>query len=158
MTGTKNALQRPLLLLYTFVPMALQVWKVIETFPEIPRHKTVFDGKSNAYAAEEIKTVDKKFVRKFELPDAGSSAKQGPSKAPAKGPGGGKGKGKGKGKETTEQPAQSAPIKSKNEFTVKIVCVAKIELEELHRFIRREGPLTSSCLTAIQGKLILDDG
>ncbi|KAF9980022.1 Protein argonaute 10 [Mortierella antarctica] len=127
---------------------ARQVWKVIETFPEIAKHKTVFDGKCNAYAAEEMPV--NKLTRTFELPDAGSSAKGGPSKALAKGPGGGKGKGKGKGKETAEQPAQSGPTKSKNEFTVKIARVERIELEELHRFIRREGPLTSSCLTAIQ--------
>ncbi|KAK3807380.1 MAG: Piwi domain-containing protein [Benniella sp.] len=38
----------------------------------------------------------------------------------------------------------------KNEFVVKISKVAAINLEELHRFLRREGPVTPGCLTAIQ--------
>ncbi|KAF9963509.1 Protein argonaute 10, partial [Mortierella alpina] len=113
---------------------ARQVWKVIETFPEIARNKTVFDGKCNAYAAEEMA------VDKLTRPGGGGGG----------GGGKGKGKGKGKAKDAAEQPAQSSAAKSKNEFTVKIARVARIELEELHRFIGRKGPLTPSCLTAIQ--------
>jgi hypothetical protein len=47
--------------------------------------------------------------------------------------------------------AASTPTRKKNEFTVKFCRVAKIELEELHRFLNREGPVTPSCFTAIQG-------
>ncbi|KAG0205476.1 Protein argonaute 10 [Mortierella sp. GBA30] len=121
---------------------ARQLWKVIEsTFPEIAKHKTVFDGRCNAYSSEEMK-VDK-LVRKVELPDAGSPARGGPSKVQAKGAPRDVAKGGAKG------ITEVAP-KNKNEFTVKIARVARIELEELHRFIRREGPITPGCFTAIQ--------
>ncbi|KAF9181636.1 Eukaryotic translation initiation factor 2C [Haplosporangium sp. Z 11] len=40
--------------------------------------------------------------------------------------------------------------KKANEFVVKITRVARIELEELHRFLRCEGPITSGCFTAVQ--------
>ena|SRR5690554_1424806 len=50
-------------------------------------------------------------------------------------------------------PKKDSSKKAKaNEFVVKITCVARIELEELHRFLRREGPITPGCFTAIQGK------
>ncbi|KAG0001210.1 Protein argonaute 10 [Modicella reniformis] len=42
------------------------------------------------------------------------------------------------------------PEESRAEFTVKMNRIAVINLEELHRFLRREGPITPGCITAIQ--------
>ncbi|KAG0321603.1 Protein argonaute 10 [Linnemannia gamsii] len=138
---------------------ARQLWKVIEsTFPELSKNKTVFDGKCNAYAAEEM-TVDR-LTRKVELPDSGRAPAPAAAVAPAKGgakggPKGGAKGGKGGAKGGAAPAAPTAqtggpPAKNKNEFTVKITKANVIELEELHRFLRREGPITPGCLTAIQ--------
>ncbi|OAQ28263.1 Piwi-domain-containing protein [Linnemannia elongata AG-77] len=144
---------------------ARQLWKIIEsTFPELAKNKTVFDGKCNAYAAQEM-TVEK-LTRKVELPDGGPAPApaaaptkqggQGGAKGGAKGGKGGKGGAKGgaaPGTAPAPAPApqtSGTPPKKKNEFTVKIARANVIELEELHRFLRREGPITSGCLTAIQ--------
>ncbi|KAF9924651.1 Eukaryotic translation initiation factor 2C [Linnemannia zychae] len=98
------------------------LWKVVEaSFPELAKNKTVFDGKCNAYAAQKM-TVGK-LTRKVMLPDGGAAPN--PS-------------------------VQTGSTKNKNEFTLKIIEAGVIELEELHRFLRREGPVTSSCFTAIQ--------
>ncbi|KAI8359267.1 Piwi domain-containing protein [Mortierella sp. GBAus27b] len=48
------------------------------------------------------------------------------------------------------EPGPPAPNAKKNEFTVKINLANVIQLEELHRFLRREGPFTAGCQTALQ--------
>lgn len=134
------------------------------TFPELAKNKTVFDGKCNAYAAQEMAV--ERLTRKVELPDGGRApapaaapAKQGGqggAKGGVKGGKGGKGGAKGGAAPATAPATAPAaqtggpPAKNKNEFTVKIVKAAVIDLEELHRFLRREGPITPGCLTAIQ--------
>ncbi|KAF9120015.1 Eukaryotic translation initiation factor 2C [Mortierella sp. 14UC] len=130
------------------------LWKVIEaTFPELAKNKTVFDGRCNAYAAQEM-TVDK-LTRKVELTDGGPAPGPAPAPATKGGPGPKKKGGQGGPKGAPAAPAPAAPAggrppKNKNEFTVKISKAAVIELEELHRFLRREGPVTPACFTAIQ--------
>ncbi|KAK3836299.1 MAG: Piwi domain-containing protein [Linnemannia gamsii] len=135
------------------------LWKVIEaTFPELAKNKTVFDGRCNAYAAQEMSV--NRLTRKVELTDGGpatATASAPPAKKGGPGPKkkGGQGGAKGAAPATTPAaPATPAgggpPAKNKNEFTVKISKAAVIELEELHRFLRREGPITPACLTAIQ--------
>ena len=140
--------------------------------PELAQHKVVFDGKCNAYAAQEL-SFDK-LTRKIDLPDADASQttpqppkgapgaaktapgaaktapvapKSGPG-APKSGPGAAK-SGAGDGKSATGFVPGRDP--RRNEFTVKFSRVATIELEELHCFLRREGPITPSCYQAIQG-------
>jgi eukaryotic translation initiation factor 2C len=123
----------------------------------LAKNKTVFDGKCNAYAAQEM-TVDK-LTRKVELSDGGPAPAPAPTSAPTKkaGPGPKKKGGQGGPKGAPAAPAPAAPeptgqrpVKNKNEFTVKIVKANVIQLEELHRFLRREGPVTPACFTAIQ--------
>ncbi|KAF9089788.1 Protein argonaute 10 [Mortierella sp. AD031] len=133
------------------------LWKVIEsTFPELTKNKTVFDGKCNAYAAQEMSTD--KITRKVELIDAGAAPASAPAKKGGAPPPKNKG-GKGGPKQAAAARAPAAapdveagghPAKNKNEFTVKIVKAAVIQLEELHRFLRREGPVTPACFTALQ--------
>ncbi|KAG0349818.1 eukaryotic translation initiation factor 2C, 2 [Podila minutissima] len=103
---------------------ARRLWKVIEELPEIIKYKTVFDGRCNAYAATELDfNQNQGITRQVILPD--------PCGPPP-------------------NPSSSSSTRHRNAFTVKIAQVAVIDLKELHKFLRREGPLTSSCMTAIQ--------
>ncbi|GJJ69830.1 eukaryotic translation initiation factor 2C [Entomortierella parvispora] len=123
-----------------------RLWKLIERIPELAKHKVVFDGKCNAYAAQEL-SFDK-LTRKIDLPDADPS--QSTPRPPNAIPGAPKSD-SGVAKPVTGG-AKSVPGRDqrRNEFTVKFSRVAVIELEELHRFLRREGPITRSCYQAIQ--------
>ncbi|KAG0057713.1 Protein argonaute 10 [Gryganskiella cystojenkinii] len=128
---------------------ARKLWKTIEKIPELTKHKVVFDGRCNAYSAEEL-PFDR-LTKKVELSDAAparaptaSSSSKAPARASA-----------ASSSSKTPAPASAATSSSsttraKNEFTIKFTRVARIELEELHRFMRREGPVTPSCFSAIQ--------
>lgn len=148
---------------------------MIERIPELAKNKVVFDGKCNAYAAQEL-GFDR-LTRMIDLPDvdagqslsqpprggAPAAAKPGPGAAKLgpgttkSGPGTVKSGGAGKSVPGAEKPVPGAPQSApgrdqrRNEFTIKFSRVATIELEELHRFLRREGPITPSCYQAIQG-------
>ncbi|KAF9321154.1 Protein argonaute 10 [Podila horticola] len=103
---------------------ARRLWRVIEELPEIIKYRTVFDGRCNAYAATELNfNQNQGITRQVILPD--------PSGPPPK-------------------RSESSSTRNHNAFTVKIAKVAVIDLKELHLFLRREGPLTNSCITAIQ--------
>ncbi|KAF9409905.1 Eukaryotic translation initiation factor 2C [Podila epigama] len=145
------------------VARARALWREIEKLDELAKSKTVFDGRCNAYSASELNLGKTHGItRKVILPDGtskSSSTATTTSKSTATGQGKGQGKGKGqhgKGQQGTSQQAQPSTAqtesteKRSNEFTVKISIVNRIELEELHRFLSRQGPLTPSCLTAIQ--------
>ncbi|KAG0012896.1 Eukaryotic translation initiation factor 2C [Podila clonocystis] len=129
---------------------ARKLWREIEKLEELAKTKTVFDGRCNAYSAVELNFGKAQGItRKVVLPDgtppksavaAASSGKQAQ-------------KGQKKGNAKKDISAQDSPgpkEKTANEFMVKISRVARIDLEELHRFIRKEGPVTPACFTAIQ--------
>ncbi|KAG0358543.1 Eukaryotic translation initiation factor 2C, partial [Gamsiella multidivaricata] len=124
---------------------ARRLWKLIEDFPELAKHKVVFDGRCNAYASQEL-TVER-LTRKVELPEDGVSA---PAPAPARAS---SSSAPARAASSSSAPASGAGARKKNEITVKINRVARIDLEELHRFLRRQGPVTPGCFTAIQGVL-----
>ncbi|KAF9300502.1 Eukaryotic translation initiation factor 2C [Mortierella antarctica] len=129
---------------------ARKLWKEIEKLEELSKTKAVFDGRCNAYSAVELDFGKAAGItRKVVLPDgtppkpavvAASSSKQGPT---------GPKKGTAK-KGTSAQDSPGPKQKTVNEFMVKISRVARIDLEELHRFIRKEGPVTPACFAAIQ--------
>lgn len=132
---------------------ARKLWKEIEKLEELSKTKAVFDGRCNAYSAVELDFGKAAGItRKVVLPDgtppkpavvAASSSKQGPT---------GPKKGTAK-KGTSAQDSPGPKQKTVNEFMVKISRVARIDLEELHRFIRKEGPVTPACFAAIQGSI-----
>lgn len=94
--------------------------------PEIAKYKTVFDGRCNAYASTELDFNENQGItRQVDLPD--------PSSPPPN--------------------ASTSSSARRNAFTVKISRVAVIDLRELHKFLRRDGPLTNACMTAIQGQV-----
>lgn len=132
---------------------ARKLWKEIEKLEELAKTKMAFDGRCNAYAAAELNFgMAPGITRKVVLPD-GTPSKSAVAAAPPSVKQGQK-QGQMKGHVKKDSPAQDPPgpkQKTANEFMVKISRVARIDLEELHRFIRREGPVTPACFTAIQG-------
>ncbi|KAG0344622.1 Eukaryotic translation initiation factor 2C [Podila humilis] len=129
---------------------ARALWKQVEKLEELSKTKVVFDGRSNAYSGQELNFGKAQCItRKVILPDGTVSA---PSSAK---PTGAKNKPTGAKNKPTgakNKPASTSapPPKTANEFTVKIALVFKIELEELHRFLNKKGPVTAACFTAIQ--------
>lgn len=137
---------------------ARMLWKEIEKLEELAKTKTAFDGRCNAYAAAELNFGQAQGItRKVVLPD-GTSSKSAVAAAPSGKQGQKQGQKKGNVKK--DSPVQDSPgpkQKAANEFMVKISRVARIDLEELHRFIRKEGPMTPACFTAIQGNTPLSN-
>ncbi|KAF8933946.1 Eukaryotic translation initiation factor 2C [Haplosporangium bisporale] len=131
---------------------ARKLWKEIEKLEELAKTKTAFDGRCNAYAAAELNFGKAQGItRKVILPD-GTPSKSAVAAVPPSGKQGQK-QGQKKGHVKKDSPVQDPPgpkQKTANEFMVKISRVARIDLEELHRFIRKEGPVTPACFTAIQ--------
>ncbi|KAG0333928.1 eukaryotic translation initiation factor 2C, 2, partial [Podila humilis] len=104
-----------------------QLWKEIEALPELIKSKSVYDGRANAFSAVELQFQEGQGItRQVVLPDAGP-----PRPPPASSSGG------------------APPPRKRNEFTVKLALVARIDLSELHKFLRREGPLTPACSMAL---------
>lgn len=132
---------------------ARKLWKEIEKLEELAKTKTAFDGQCNAYSAVELDFGKAPGItRKVVLPD-GTPPKPAAAAAPS-GKQGQTGQKKGNAKKETSARDSSGPKeKTANEFMVKISRVARIDLEELHRFIRKEGPVTPACFTAIQGNI-----
>ncbi|KAF9155082.1 eukaryotic translation initiation factor 2C, 2, partial [Actinomortierella ambigua] len=100
-----------------------QIWRQIEASPEMGGIRAVFDGRFSAYSATKLP------FHKIEIVLDG-------------GKGGGKG-GKG-GKEKHGKGKFAGPM------VAKLTYVNIIDLTDLHKFLRREGPLTSNCTLAMQ--------
>ncbi|KAF9346601.1 eukaryotic translation initiation factor 2C, 2 [Mortierella sp. NVP85] len=119
---------------------ARKMWKLLEKLPQFANAKTVFDGRCNAYSSEDLKFANG-FACKVELSESGHRNSNHPTTTGGgRGTRGGRGAGGGRGRTTTPSL----------QFTIKMVQVNVIYLDELHRFLRREGPITSGCLIAIQ--------
>ncbi|KAG0308842.1 eukaryotic translation initiation factor 2C, 2 [Dissophora globulifera] len=104
---------------------ARQLWSFLESSPDFARERTkvAFDGRANAFAASELQLVQAAggaIGVQIELPDgSGRSA------------------------------SSDRPDAKKNMFTIKIVKVSEIDIQELQRFLDKTGPFTPSCETAI---------